>query len=432
SDDDRRQRRAAAARGHAARRRHLARAPPSHRVVVRSAESADKDRAMKALNFSGRRRTPIVLQTEATECGLACIAMIAGHYGLETDLATLRQKHQISSRGATMAQLMQIAGALDLAPRPVKVELEHLERIPLPAILHWEFNHFVVLTSVRGGRYTLHDPARGRRVLTRAEVSRHFTGVCLELAPTTQFRPRREKRTVSLFDLIGGLHGMRSAIAQILLLAASLVVFAALAPFFMQWVVDHAVVSNDRDLLTVLGAGFALLAIVHVSINAAREWVLMVFGTTLNAQMITSLFGHLLRLPMQYFEKRHLGDLSSRFESLSVIQRTLTTSFIESVVDGFMASVTLLVMYLYSAALATIVLVAAVLYAVLRSCLYRPMLQAQHEQIAHAAKQQTNFLETVRGIQSVKLFNRQLQRHTVHQNLLVDNFNAGIRLQRLT
>jgi len=387
---------------------------------------------MKALNFSGRRRTPIVLQTEATECGLACIAMIAGHYGLETDLATLRQKHQISSRGATMAQLMQIAGALDLAPRPVKVELEHLERIPLPAILHWEFNHFVVLTSVRGGRYTLHDPARGLRVLTRAEVSRHFTGVCLELAPTTQFRPRREKRTVSLFDLIGGLHGMRSAIAQILLLAASLEVFAVLAPFFMQWVVDHAVVSNDRDLLTVLGAGFALLPIVHVSINAAREWVLMVFGTTLNAQMITSLFGHLLRLPMQYFEKRHLGDLSSRFESLSVIQRTLTTSFIESVVDGFMASVTLLVMYLYSAALATIVLVAAVLYAVLRSCLYRPMLQAQHEQIAHAAKQQTNFLETVRGIQSVKLFNRQLQRHTVHQNLLVDNFNAGIRLQRLT
>jgi ATP-binding cassette subfamily B protein RaxB len=135
---------------------------------------------------------------------------------------------------------------------------------------------------------------------------------------------------------------------------------------------------------------------------------------------------------MQYFEKRHLGDLASRFESLSVIQRTLTTSFIEAVVDGFMASITLLVMYVYSAVLATLVCAAAMLYAVLRWCLYRPMLQAQHEQIAHAAKQQTNFLETVRGIQSVKLFNRQLQRQTVHQNLLVDNFNANIRLQRLT
>jgi ATP-binding cassette subfamily B protein RaxB len=139
-----------------------------------------------------------------------------------------------------------------------------------------------------------------------------------------------------------------------------------------------------------------------------------------------------LRLPVEYFQKRHLGDVTSRFESLNVIQRTLTSSFIEAIIDGGMALITLTVMFIYSAKLTAVVCAAALGYAVLRVLLYRPILQAQHEQIAHGARQQSSFLETVRGIQSVKLFNRQAQRHTVHQNLLVDSFNAGIRVQRLT
>ncbi|HEU4655116.1 MAG TPA: peptidase domain-containing ABC transporter, partial [Steroidobacteraceae bacterium] len=384
------------------------------------------------LNFSGRRRTPVILQTEASECGLACLAMIASYHGYGVDLATLRQRHQISARGATMAHLMHIAARIHFAPRPIKVELEHLNRVSLPIVLHWEFNHFVVLVAASGDRFTIHDPARGIRILSTEEVSRSFTGVCLHLTPTMEFRAQQSPPRVSMLDLVGKLRDMRGVIAQILAMAGALEVFAVLAPFFMQWVLDEAVVSSDRDLVTVLGIGFLLLALTQVAITAARQWTLMVFGTTLNVQMVTNLFGHLLRLPMQYFEKRHLGDIASRFESLNVIQRTLTSSFIEAIVDGVMALVTLTVMYLYSGALAAIVCIAAVLYAVLRTTLYTPMLQAQHEQIAHAAKQQTNFLETVRGMQSVKLFNRTLHRHTVHQNLLVDNFNAGIRLQRLT
>ncbi|HEY5808113.1 MAG TPA: peptidase domain-containing ABC transporter [Povalibacter sp.] len=384
------------------------------------------------LNFRGGQRTPVILQTEASECGLACMAMVAGFHGHITDLATLRERHHISMRGATMAHLMQIAGTLKLASRPVKVEMEDLPRLPLPAILHWNFNHFVVLTRIAGGRFTLHDPSCGVRTLTVQEVSQHFTGVCLQLAPTPEFQTVTHVQRVSLLDLLGRLRAMRGAVAQVLLMACALEVFAILSPFFMQFVVDQAVVSHDRDLVTVLGAGFLLLALVQVAIIAGREWVLMVVGTTLNVQMVTQLFGHLLRLPMQYFEKRHLGDIASRFESLNVIQRTLTSSFIEAIVDGVMALITLAVMFIYSFRLALIVCAAATAYAVLRASLYRPLQQAQNEQIAHAARQQSNFLETVRGMQSVKLFNRQVQRHTVHQNLLVDNFNAGIRVQRLS
>src|SRR5438067_1375864 len=155
----------------------------------------------------------------------------------------------------------------------------------------------------------------------------------------------------------------------------------------MQLVVDHAIVSEDRDLLTVLGLGFLMLALIQVGVTALRSWVVMILGTTLNLQLFSNLFRHLLRrLPMGFFEKRHLGDVVSRFGSLEVIQRTLTTTFIEAIVDGLMAIVTLTMMPIYSWKLALIVCLVALLYGLLRLVWYRPLRQAQEEQIIRLAK----------------------------------------------
>lgn len=383
------------------------------------------------LRFSGRRCVPVILQTEATECGLACLAMAASYHGYRSDLASLRRQHSISMKGATLNQLIQIAAQLKFSARPLKVEMEQIDKLAVPAILHWDFNHFVVLTRVRNGQITIHDPARGARQLSLSEASKHFTGVALEIEPTQEFKPQEQRQQIRLAQLIGRLSGAKRALAQVLALAAALEVFAIVSPLFMQLVTDQAIVSEDRDLLVVLGVGFLALALVQVSISAVRSWVLMYLGTTLNLQLIGNLFRHLLRLPMQYFEKRHLGDVASRFESLNVIQRTLTSGFIEAILDGIMAVVTGAMMLIYSWKLASIVFLAGLLYGLLRITLYRPLRQAQEEQISHAARQQSNFLETVRGIQSVKLFNRQIQRRTVYENLVVDNFNAGIRVQKL-
>jgi ATP-binding cassette subfamily B protein RaxB len=224
---------------------------------------------------------------------------------------------------------------------------------------------------------------------------------------------------------------MGGAVGQILALAVVLEVFGIVAPFFMQVVVDDALVGQDRDLLAVLGLGFLLLALVQVGFGALRSWAVMVLATSVNVTLVTRLFRRLLTLPISFFERRHLGDIVSRFESLSVIQRTLTTGFLEAVIDGVMAIVTLIVMVWYSGALALIVLGAAAAYGLLRYALYGPLRRASEEQIVRLAKQQSNFLETVRGVQSVKLFNRQQQRDALYQNLLVDQFNASVRVQRL-
>jgi ATP-binding cassette subfamily B protein RaxB len=116
----------------------------------------------------------------------------------------------------------------------------------------------------------------------------------------------------------------------------------------MQWAVDGAVVSADRDLLTVLGLGFLLLTIVQVILTAVRSWVVLYLSTTLNLQWLANVFSHLLRLPVSYFEKRHLGDVVSRFGAVTTIQRTLTSSFVEALIDGVMAIAALAMMFVYS------------------------------------------------------------------------------------
>jgi ATP-binding cassette subfamily B protein RaxB len=286
------------------------------------------------LDFSFSRRVPLILQTEAAECGHACVAMVAGYHGHRIDLATLRERHSVSLKGSTLADLMQLASSLGLTARAVRLELAHLRELQLPCVLHWDFNHFVVLGRVRSGSVTVHDPAIGCRELPLAEFSRHFTGVALELAPAAGFRTTNERRSVPLRSLLGTMPPLRSALAQVLALALVLQAFSLVAPFYLQWVVDEAIVSQDRDLVSVLGVGFLLLAVLYTAVTALRAWLLMVLGTNLNLQLMSNLFRHLVRLPMVWFEKRHIGDVVSRFDSLNTIQRTLTTSALEALIDG--------------------------------------------------------------------------------------------------
>lgn len=384
-----------------------------------------------ALRFGSLRALPVFLQTEAAECGLASLGMVACFHGHRTDLAGLRRRFTVSLKGATLAYLMQAAGRLHLAPRPLKLELEELPQLRTPCILHWDLNHFVVLHSADARGAVIHDPASGRKRLAMAEVSRHFTGIALELSPTAQFRPADERRRVALRDLMGPVVGLKRSMAQVFMLALCLQAVAIVSPFYMQWAVDGAVVSADRDLLTVLGLGFMLLAVIHVAISVLRSWAVLYLSTTLNLQWLANVFSHLLRLPVSYFEKRHLGDVVSRFGAVTNIQRTLTSSFVEALIDGVMAIATLAMMLVYSAGLTALAAAAVAVYGVLRWAFYEPLRRATEEHIVHTAKQQSHFLETIRGVQSIKLFGRQEERRSRWLNLVVDAVNQDLVSQKL-
>jgi ATP-binding cassette subfamily B protein RaxB len=383
------------------------------------------------LRFGHAKRLPMFLQTEAAECGLAAIGMVACFHGHRVDLAALRRRFTVSLKGSTLAFLMQVAGRLNLAPRPLRLELDELIQLRAPCILHWDLNHFVVLKAVDARGATVHDPAFGVRRLTHAQLSKHFTGIALELTPTNEFKALDDRRRIRLRDLLGTVTGLRRSLAQIFVMALALQAIAIVTPFYMQWAVDGAVVSADRDLLTVLGLGFLLLTIVQVILTAVRSWVVLYLSTTLNLQWLANVFSHLLRLPVSYFEKRHLGDVVSRFGAVNTIQRTLTSSFVEALIDGVMAIATLAMMFVYSAMLSAVAIMAVLSYGVLRWAFYDPLKRATEEQIVHTAKQQSHFLETVRGVQSIKLFGRQEERRSRWLNLVVDAVNQDLVTQKL-
>jgi ATP-binding cassette subfamily B protein RaxB len=384
---------------------------------------------MRRLGFG--RRVQVFLQTEATECGLCSVAMVADYHGYRTDLASLRLRFSISRKGATLESLMRIARALKLDSRALKLDMGQLSALRLPCILHWDMDHFVVLVSLSGSSAVIHDPAIGERVLGAEELSKHFTGVALELTPANDFVPATQKLNFKLRGLMGRITGMRRGLAQILVLALGLELVSIALPFYLQWVIDHALVSSDSDLLATLALGFGLLVLIQGAIGAVRAWFVMALSTSLNFQWLGNVFGHMVKLPLEYYEKRHIGSILSRFGSITIIQKTLTSGFVQALVDGIMVVGTLTMMLLYSVKLTGVALVAVALYGLIRWSVFRSLRIATAEQIIHAAKQASHFLETAAGIQSVRLFGKGDQRRAGWMNILADQFNAELRVQRI-
>jgi len=373
----------------------------------------------------------MILQTEAAECGMACLAMIAGYFGRPHSLSDLRRRYGFSLKGATLNDLTQVANQIGFACRPLRLEMHELALLKTPCILHWDLNHFVVLKHVTKNNITIHDPDVGIRRLTFVETEKHFTGVAVELSTTGGFEKSEAQPRVKIRAMLGTFSGIGRALTQLLALALAIEIFSITSPLFMQWVVDHALVSADWDLLGTLVLGFFLLMLIRIVISAMRSWMVMVISASLKVQARSNLFSHLVNLPVPFFESRHLGDVMSRFSSQGVILQAITTELIEVVLDGLMVSLTLFIMFVYAPPLALLVVAFAVLYAILRWASYGFLRQAFAEAIIWGAKKDTHFLETLRGITTVKLFNAQDERRSHWINLVVETINRGLTTQKL-
>lgn len=380
------------------------------------------------LKFWQRNSLPMMHQTEAAECGLACIAMVAGFHGYNTSLNELRQKFSLSIEGCTLLDLMNFAEKLQLSSRPLRIELEDLAALQTPCILHWDLNHFVVLKSVRASQVVIHDPALGIRKLTWEEASKHFTGIALELLPTNEFALKPGQTRLGLSDFWSKITGLKRSLVLLFTLSILLQVFTLVAPYYMQLVVDDVILTSDTSLLLVLAIGFAMVLLFEITTNAVRGFVLLHFGSLLNIQMAGNLFHHLIRLPLSYFEKRHMGDVVSRFGSLRQVRELLTTGVIEALIDGLMAIAILAVILMYSPTLSLVVMAAVLLYAGFRLVMYRSLRTVSEQEILAQAKENSNFMETVRGIQTIKLFGSEAKREGLWQNYFIDATNQSIRL----
>jgi len=381
---------------------------------------------VELLQFSyGAKRLPIILQSELAECGSACLAMVASYHGHKMSIEAIRQYLPSSLKGLSLKEIMQAATKLHLMPRALRLDLDQLCHLKCPAILHWNLDHFVVLESVNGNKVTIHDPGQGKRVLSLQEVSDNFTGVALELTPTNEFEQKSDIKKVKITELLRSVTGLKRALFQILLLSLVLQVFVLVSPFFMQITVDHVIAASDEHLLLALALGFGLLALIQMAATALRSWMILYLNSTLDVQLLANTLRHLLKLPLDYFEKRHLGDIISRFGSLRSVIALFTQGLIASIVDGIMAIATLVMMFVYSPKLAFIVLVAVLIYTVVKIVTFRLNEQYKQESIVLSAKESTNFMETVRAVQTIKLFSKESQRESMWLNQYAASLNAA-------
>lgn len=369
----------------------------------------------------------VVLQSEAAECGLACVAMVASHHGRRESLAELRRRFPVSLGGSTLKSLIAIADGLGFSARPVRCELDELKQLETPAILHWSMDHYVVLHRVGRKHIVIGDPAKGERKLSIEEVSKHFTGVALELVPAAHFEKRERIERVRLSDLWGRISGLKRFLIQLFVLTLMLQAVGLITPLASQLVIDDVIGRNDRDLLIAIVVGFGALLIIQTTIDLLRGFIQLHAGQRLSIQLSGNLLKHLLRLPTEFFERRHVGDVMSRFASLGPAQSFLTSGLVGVVLDAVMVIPVVVVMLLYSPLLTALVFGNLAVIFLVRVATFPSVRKMAEENLNLGAATDSIFLETVRGARAIKLAGREAERHGLWQNAVTEQQNAAFR-----
>lgn len=386
---------------------------------------------LKALQFNGKSKTPVILQTEYAECGLACIAMCSAYHGYSVPLAHLRARYQVGLKGMDLGQIIDVAADLGFISRPMRCDVHDVKTLILPALIHWDMEHFVVLVKVSRDRFVIHDPAIGKREFNRVEFAEHYTGIAMELEPAKDFDKMPPLPSMQLQQLWSDMSGFKRALLKLFCLSVFIQFLVLLTPYYMQLVVDEVLLSGDVALLKVLAFGFAILISIKVISEWLRDYLILRLSSMLNLQLGSNMFCHLMHLPVQFFHSRHAGDVISRFESLDYIRERLTTGLVTALIDGVMAITLLIVLYLYSFALGALVSLFIFIYIIIRQGLFRRLYRENEELLIYRAKEYSHFLESVRSIQTIKLFGNESLRQTMWTNKYVDVINTTIRVGKL-
>ena len=380
-------------------------------------------------------KLPMILQAEAAECGIACLAMVSAARGQRHNLSDLRRKFSASLKGTTLKSIMDMADSLGMVGRPLRLEVEELLSLKPPCILHWDLKHYVVLKKAwrgPGGVWAvIHDPARGARKVTPAEIGRSFTGVALELTPTPAFVRKKHVDRVRLSDLWSSMSGLISPVVQLFALALVVQVIGVFSPMLNQMIVDDAISKGDLDLLQTIGVGMVMLLLIQTGIGLIQGFVGMYLGTQLSFQMQSNLLRHALRLPVSWFEKRHIGDIMSRFSSLGPVQSFLTSVPIGATLNVLMLIVGGTMAVLYSPLLFGCAVASLLIPIIVQAVTFPWVRRKTDEGISLGAVASTTFMETLRGARTFKLFGKERDRVTQWQNDTAAAVNNSVTMQRV-
>ena len=355
--------------------------------------------------------------------------MVASYWGKEYDLSALRRKFPITLQGAALNDPIRVSKNLGLATRALKVEMGALPKIALPAIIHWEFNHFVVLSKIGKKYVIIHDPAVGQRRISLPELSKSFTGVVLELRPDADFQKEKVKSRISLYKFFSQVRGLLTPLIQILVFSILIQFAAIVMPFLTQMAIDNVAPTNDLELLKVLALGFGVIFALRPFIEWLRNRLIIYVSTQFSSQLTSNLIRYLFSLPLPYFEKRSIGDLLTRLEASDRLRDLLTQGFVSAFVDVLLGIVTLAMMFYYSTKLGFVILITTALVLIIRLFFIPNLRMLVNETLQKSGREQAELIESLRGISSIKFAQKEAEREAIWNNSFTSFINSAAELE---
>lgn len=378
-----------------------------------------------------RRRCPLVLQAEQAECGLASLAMIAGYFGHRLQLSSIRRRFAAINDGPTLRSILTMGDALGLIPRPVRLELDDLRRLTLPAILHWRFDHFVVLVRFGRSGVLVHDPAVGRRTVSWRQLDDDFTGVAVEFVRAPDFKSISDRRSSLLTGLTRSFDGLPRFMVLMLVLLFVTHALGLVVPVATQLLIDEIVLGQDQAWLRKVLGGIALVLLTMTVIDALRRWIALYAGTRLAADSTTAVVSHLLHLPAGTVAQRPVGDLLSRLDSLRPIRHALLETAVAGMVQVVIVMTTLTVMFYYSPRLTLLSVVSLLLVVTLHAAMLPVMRALNMESVVATARANNSLIESLRGFSSLRVLGLETQRLAHWQQAFNAATDSGARQARL-
>ncbi|MHC5777166.1 peptidase domain-containing ABC transporter [Nostoc sp.] len=344
---------------------------------------------------------PFYAQQSAADCGSACLVMIGNYWDKRFSINRLRDMTNVSRNGASLKAMAATAENLGFATRPVKATLEKLAEQPLPAIAHWEGNHFIVVYEITKTRVIVCDPALGQRSLTKAEFQAGWSGYALLLQPTALLKDaKNESRSFwKFFELIKPHY---RTLLEIFAASVVIQLFGLVTPVFTQLLLDRVLVQRSVTTLNAIGVGMIVFGLFGVAVNALRQYLLFHTANRVSIALLVGFIKHTFRLPLSYFESRYVGDIVSRIQENQKIQQFLTGQTLSIILDMLTLVVYLSLMFSYSWRMSLFVLCTIPPFFILALASTSILRRISREIFNANTKEQSYLIESLSGIRTVR------------------------------
>jgi ATP-binding cassette subfamily B protein len=375
-----------------------------------------------------RKKVPLVTQMNSVECGAACLAMILSYYGRPTQVAEVCRRYNVGRDGLSARSIAQAARYYGLRVRAVSLPQNDFRYIHLPAILHWEFNHFIVLEHWTSRYADVLDPAVGRKRLTTQEFNDGFTGIIMMFEPTIDFSRKAEKRTFTLHSY--GAQYIRRVpglLVQILLASLLLQVLGLAVPLLTAVIVDKILPLHLTSIMPILGIGMIILIIAESLILLLRALLVIYLQNRIDIHMIPNFFEHLLHLPLSFFQQRSSGDILTRITSNTTVRQIISTQLVSNLLDGGSIIVYILILFWQSWSFGLLVLIIACLRILLMLGSNKALRHYSQRELEAIGEAQGYVTELLTAIETVKSSGYEIQAFQQWSSLFCKQLNISNR-----